>query len=143
MSATIITDIDLTEVVDNKYLWFENLYDYTDGGFYLEEDLPVQIPLGHEVRAYVAWYNDTDADRQINCMAKFIDPDGVSVGERAMERVVPPNDFFVVPTQRVTLDKDGEWIVSATIPSGMASLLKWVAVGAAVGIGIAVLTRRK
>jgi len=89
--------------------------DVTNDIGYGEEDFPVNLPVGTEVRAQLYGVNDGNALLAMTLTVWLEDPDGVSRGLTTNTRDVYPGDQINGIGDNVTLDKTGDWIFHAKL----------------------------
>jgi len=105
--------IDISAPAVEGHLRSPTIRDYTDDVDYTT--LPVNIPLGHAVRAFVGYDNDGDYTEIFTLTVEFIDPDGNSRGTASMTDSVGSGHSSSHTTGEVVLDKEGLWKVHAIL----------------------------
>lgn len=151
------------------HLEFGGIYDYDTMKTYLT--IPVTLPYGHDVFGAVLYYNDGATAVGMTCMVEFLNPDGVSVGKMTETESVGAGMHHTAATGRITLNKNGTWKIHTTLNGidektwdainvlapeeeeevGIWEWIKdhweWIAggagVAAAIGVGVALVKRRK
>lgn len=97
-----------------------------------ESKFPVPIPLGHRVFGEVAFKTES-ASALLVLTIGFTDPDGISRGEiwTPFTMVIPGVEYSATSAY-VTLDKEGAWVLYATLQEGAEILdsREWCAIDA-------------
>jgi len=107
--------IDAMVPVPEGHIEFSKLEDLTSGIEYREGDLPVEIPVGHKVRANVIMYNDTPYDQTFTYSIEFLDTHGGSHGLDKYTGIIAGGGTAYETTYNVTLEEGGTWKIHALL----------------------------
>lgn len=82
------------------------------GTLYLQEDFPVEVALGSEVRTHFTYRNTGDTVAQFYYSIEILDPDGIQRADAEGNNPCDPGwQKASMRTDYIVIDKGGIWVV--------------------------------